>query len=74
MQVQRVFNAADEEPLEDIRAFAARRDGAGSPYGWRKYTKSQELYVRYFGWALIRTMLLQDANGQQAVTPPEAES
>ncbi len=73
-QVQRVFNAADEHLVKDIRSFASKRDGDGSPYGWRRYTKSQELYVRYCGWALIRTMLNLDADGQMAVEPDEAES
>jgi hypothetical protein len=70
-QVQRVFNAADEQVLEEVRDYADDRDGDPSPYGWRKYTRSQELYVRYCGWAMIRTMLELDRVAQ---LPPEAKS
>lgn len=71
-QLQRVFNAADETLLEDLQAFAAEREGHRSPFGWRKYTKSQELYVRYCGHALFRTMLEQDERYRAAMTPNEA--
>jgi hypothetical protein len=72
-QVQRVFNAADEHLLEDLQEFAAEREGDRSPFGWRKYTKSQELYVRYCGHALFRTMLQQDEHYRAASTPNEAD-
>jgi hypothetical protein len=55
-QVQRVYNAADETVLADIRAFAKRRSAHGSPYAWRIYVKSQNLFVRYCFWASIRSM------------------
>ena len=73
-QVQRVFNAADEDLLEEIRSFAAQRGGDESPYGWRKYIRSQELYVRYATWALIRTMLMLDRNERAAVEPHGAQT
>lgn len=73
-QVQRVFNAADEETLEEIRAYARDRDGHESPYGWRKYTRSQELYVRYCTHALIMTILRLDDGNRTALEPNEAES
>ena len=72
-QVQRVFNAADEELRDEIRDFADERDGERSPYGWQRYTKSQELYVRYCGWALIRTMLRLDESSRKT-EPHEAHS
>ncbi len=72
-QLQRVFNAADERVLKELKEFADERDGERSPYGWRKYTKSQELYVRYCGWALIRTMLALDAD-EWTAEPNEARS
>ncbi len=72
-QLQRTFNAADEELLEQIRDYARERGGHQSPFGWRKYTKSQELYVRYCGWAMIRTMLRLDVLNRMAVEPHEAE-
>jgi len=73
-QIQRVFNAADEELCEDIRAFAAGREAAESPYGWRKYLKSQELYVRYCGHALIESMLLLDQVPSAAMESRKAGS
>jgi len=73
-QVQRVFNAANVDVLKDIRSFARQRSGDESPYGWRKYTKSQELYVRYCGWAMIRTMLRLYTIDTMAREPNETES
>ncbi len=74
-QIQRVFNAADEAVRDEIEAYAHDRDGDQSPYGWRKYTRSQELYVRYCGWATIRTMLRLDRNEPAATGQPhEAKS
>jgi hypothetical protein len=73
-QVQRVFNAANEEVREQIHKFAAHRDSHESPYGWRKYIQSQELYVRYCGWATIRTMLRLDQNDRTVAERHEAKS
>lgn len=73
-QVQRVFNAADEAVLDEVEHYADDRDGHRSPYGWRKYVQVQELYVRYCGWALIRTMLALDRDGPKTVVPHEAQS
>lgn len=72
-QLQRVFNAASEDLCDEIEDFAEEREGDGSPYTWRKYTRSQELYVRYCGWSLIRTMLLLDENVCTVATPYEAK-
>ncbi len=59
-QLQRVFNAADEQVQREIRDFAARRDGSAGPYGWRRYLRTQEGYVRYASWSLIGPMLQRD--------------
>lgn len=72
-QVQRVFNAANESLCDDIRRFAAEREGHNSPQGWRKYVHSQELYVRYCGWATIRTMLTLDQADRDQGMPNEAK-
>jgi hypothetical protein len=73
-QIQRVFNAADRRILKQIRDFARDRGGSESPYGWRAYTKSQELYVRFCSWTLIRTItLMLNTGGQDAVEPSEAK-
>jgi hypothetical protein len=59
-QLQRVFDAADEDVLDEVKKFADERDGHNSPYGWHKYVKSQDLYVRYCCWSLIRSILAVD--------------
>ena len=69
-QVQRVFNAAHESILDEVRsfaaereaeiaaamneAFAAEREGHASPYAWRQYVKSQKLFLRFSIWSVIR--------------------
>ncbi len=72
LQVQRVFNAADKEVAKKLRAYADDRDRHDSPHGWRRYQRSQELYVRYCGWALIETMFTLDAGGLETAQPHEA--
>ena len=57
LQVQRVFNAANNDVLEEMRQFAKRRGGHQSPHGWRRWSKSQELYIRYSTNALIHSIL-----------------
>jgi hypothetical protein len=59
-QVQRVFNAAHESIVEEVRSFASQREAQAGPYAWRKYVKSQELFVRYCFWSAIRTILEED--------------
>lgn len=73
-QIQRVFNAASEDVQNDIRRYAEDREGHRSAYGWRKTTKCQEEYVRYCGWALIRSMLLLDQVDRAASRSHEAKS
>lgn len=73
-QVQRVFNAADEDVCEEVQEFASHRDGERSPYAWRKYVRSQELYVRYSSHALIRAILKQDKHERVSPPPDEASS
>jgi len=73
-QLQRVFNAAHDNVLKEVREYAGRRDGDKGPYGWRKYLRSQELYVRYCGWAMIRTMLKLDDESNVHSKPHEAKS
>ncbi|MBW7905589.1 MAG: hypothetical protein LC135_03765 [Phycisphaerae bacterium] len=61
VQVQRYYNGTDGALQGEIREYGAKRDGALSPYGWRRYVVSQELFVRYCIWDSIRTMLSQGA-------------
>lgn len=74
IQVQRVFSAADQAVLDEVRKFARDRSGHQSPYGWRKWIKAQELYVRYCMWSLIRTMLPLTRPEPAGEKPVEATS
>lgn len=56
LQVQRVFNAADEGLYDDVKDYADDRDEEEGPYDWKRYLRSQELFMRYCCWAAIRTM------------------
>lgn len=56
LQVQRVYNAADEDLYDDVKRYADDRDEEEGPYDWKRYLRSQELFMRYCCWAAIRTM------------------
>ena len=73
LQVQRVFDAASQEVLREVRQYADARSGHPSPHGWHRYTKSQELYLRYCCWAVIRTMLRQQEPEFSAAAPHEVK-
>jgi hypothetical protein len=68
-QTQRVFDAAHDKVLSDVRAFAESREGTGSPFGWRLYVVSQQHFIRFCCHATIRAML---AETPQA--PPAGQS
>ena len=72
-QVQRIFDASDEELLVEVKRYADRHEGQRSPYGWRKYYKAQELYLRFCSHLLIKTIhqRLNEYAGT-AVEPHEA--
>lgn len=63
LQVQRVYNAAIDQTIHELKEFAHHREGQESPYEWRVHTKSQELFVRYCCWATIRSMLSERTKG-----------
>jgi hypothetical protein len=63
MQIQRVYNAAVDQTLSELKDYAQTREGQESPYEWRVHSKSQELFVRYCCWATIRSMLSQRTRG-----------
>lgn len=60
VQIQRFYDAADEDLLDDIQDYGQDREGHRSPYAWRRYVVSQELFVRYCIGNAIRTMLTQE--------------
>ena len=71
-QVQRVFSAADRAVIKDIKSYAKHRDGHDSPYGWKIYTNSQELFVRYCCWAAIRP--ISGSRNPNDPTKPDEEA
>lgn len=73
VQVQRVFNAANETVLDEIEEYGSQRDGDETAFGWRKYAHSQQLYVRYCSWSLIRSMLRVREYGTDVISPEEAD-
>lgn len=65
-QLQRVYNAVQDDVLDDVRSYAWERDEHKSPMDWRVHYKSQELFLRYSCWASIRSIQKErtcDAHG-----------
>lgn len=56
-QHQQVYDAAHQSVVGDIRAFAARRNGEGNPYGWRKYVVSQQHFIEFCCHTTIAALL-----------------
>lgn len=56
-QNQSVFDASHESVVADIQRFALLRGADASPYGWRKFTVSQQHFIRYCCHASIRALL-----------------
>jgi len=46
-QLSRIYNSRDHEVLQEVEDFADCRGTAQSPYGWRLYLRSQEMYLRF---------------------------
>lgn len=62
-EAQRVFDASHNAVVDEIRTFARSRRGGRSPYGWRRYVVSQQEFIRFCCYAIIRELL---AGGGQA--------
>lgn len=55
--VQRTFNAEHQTVLDDVKAYAAKRDGNESPFGWKRYTASQEYFLRFCCFNVARDLM-----------------
>ena len=55
-QFQRVYNAVQDDVLDDVRKYASERDEHRRPMDWHIHYKSQELFVRYSCWAALRSI------------------
>lgn len=73
LQVQQVYDAAEDAVQEEVRSFAAHRRGRDSAYGAQVHTKSQELFVRFCWSAAIRTMLTARSSSRTAPADAEAK-
>lgn len=63
-QSQRVFNASHDEVAEAVREYARDRDADNSPMAWRKYIKSQQMFLRFCCWATVRELIRQEWHRQ----------
>jgi len=70
-QTQRVFDASHAATVADLRAFAARRDAEGNPYGWRKYVVSQQAFMRYCCHRTIGALLKGEEASVEADVDPK---
>jgi hypothetical protein len=59
-QVQRVYNAAHNVVAEAVEKYGKDRNVDEGPLGWRRYLKSQRLYVRFCCWSAIRELMGQE--------------
>ncbi len=65
-QVQRVYNAAHNAVAEAVRRYADNRGADEGALSWRKYLKSQRLYLRYCCWSVINEMMGQEYHRMMA--------
>lgn len=67
-QSQRVYNASHDVVAETVRRYARDRGADNSPLGWRKYIKSQQLFLRFCCWATVRELMRQEWHRQTGQT------
>jgi hypothetical protein len=70
-ECQRVFNATHERVQNAVREYADKRNEGESPYGWRKYVASQQLFLRFCCHAVARELLMQPVEGFSVVRVAE---
>lgn len=66
--VQRTFNGVHEAVHDEVRDYAKSRTEDDSPFGWRRYLASQQLYLRFCTFAIARELMQQQS---QAYAPGE---
>ncbi len=72
-QVQRVFNAEHDDIRRDVKTYAKSREAKDSPYGWEKYLKSQQLYLRFCCYAVADELMQQQGRGAVMALAADAE-
>jgi len=58
-EAQRVFNGLHDRVQKSVQEYADQRGEHETPYGWRKYLASQEWYVRFCCFSIIRELMEQ---------------
>ena len=64
-QVQRVFDAAHEDVMQDVHRFARERNTNQNPFGAKRYVVSQQHYIQYCCHATVRMMLENVTDGAE---------
>jgi hypothetical protein len=67
-QIQRVFNAAHNVTADSVRGYAEQRIAGDGALGWKRYLKSQQLYLRFCCWATISELMGQEYHRMMAGT------
>jgi len=65
-QVQRVYNGSHNVIAEAVERYARDRSTDEGALGWRRYLKSQRLYVRFCCWSAINEMMGQEYHRMMA--------
>ncbi len=60
LAAQTVFNAAQDRVVERLKKFAVARDADKSPFAWRRYMVSQELFLRFCCGEMAQRLLEQE--------------
>jgi len=60
-ETARVFNAACQDTARAVREYAAARQTEDNALGWRKYTASQQHYLRFCCYATIMDLVQHGA-------------
>ena len=61
-QVSQVHNAACGPTIREVKEFAKVRSAEQSAFGWRKYTASQQHYLRFCCYATIKELVQRGVN------------
>lgn len=64
-EVQRIFNAEHADVQSDVKDYSDSRTANKSPYGWKKYLRSQQWYLRFCCSRVCRDLNQQSMWGGQ---------
>ncbi len=59
-QVQAVLDAAGNDVVRRVQAYAATHEGTDSPYGWRRYLVDSDAYLRFVCHEMIVRLLNEE--------------